>query len=229
MLSPRDALLETRLFSALSEEVREALLPLFSRQTFHDESPLFHQGDVGDTLFLLLSGQVRVVREVLDGRCVTLALRQAGTVIGEMALIDGHQRSASVYAVEEVETLCLARTVFYRFLESNPAAYQGLLVLLCQRLRESDQKIEDLGTKSLRQRLAGTLLDLATDEGRETEDGVLLTDLVNYQLLTGILCTNRESVSRAARELINMGLVDKAGRQFVLLNLQGLADLYEAE
>lgn len=222
----KEALSSTRLFSSLPPEHLEELAPLFVERTFEKEEVIFHQGDEGESLFLVISGQARVEREIMDGRRVTLALRGPGSVLGEMALIDGAERSASVYALERVKGLSLARSSFYSFLSNHLEAFQSLLVILCQRLRESDQKVEDLGSKSLLERLAGTLLNLASKEGEAKDAGVELSSVVNYQLLTGLLCTNRESVSRAIRELRKMELIDKVGRQFLLRDLQGLADLY---
>lgn len=224
----REALAKTRLFSELSSESLEGLSPLFVERTFEKEEIIFRQGDQGEALLVLVSGQVAVEKEIMDGRRVTLALRGPGAVLGEMALLDGSERSASIYAVERTKGLTLARSSFFRFLSQHTEAFQSLLVILCQRLRESDQKVEDLGSKSLLERLAGTLLELARSEGETVKDGLELSPTVNYQLLTGLLCTNRESVSRAIRELRDMGLLDKNGRRFLLTDLQGLADLYQS-
>lgn len=223
-----EALAKTRLFSGLTGEALEGLAPLFVERTYEKEEVIFRQGDQGEALFVLASGQVAVEKEIMDGRRVTLALRGPGAVLGEMALIDGAERSASVYAVERTKGLTLARSSFFRFLSQHSEAFQSLLVILCQRLRESDRKVEDLGSKTLLERLAGTLLDLAHAEGTPAGGGVELSSTVNYQLLTGLLCTNRESVSRAIRELRDQGLLDKKGRRFLLTDLQGLSDLYQS-
>jgi len=221
-----EALNATRLFADLPDELLTQLAPLFTERCYEKEEVIFRQGDEGEALFVITQGQVSVEREILDGRRVTLALRGPGAVLGEMALIDGSARSASIYALQRTKGLSLARSSFFHFLAEHRLALQTLLVILCQRLRESDQKVEDLGSKNLVERLAGALLDLAPKEGTDTEAGVELSPVVNYQLLTGLLCTNRESVSRAIRELRDQELLEKAGRRFVLRDLQGLADLY---
>mgnify|MGYP001179645649 CR=1 FL=1 len=213
----QDALAKTRLFSGLSPESLERLVPHFVERSFEKEEVIFRQGDQGESLLVLVSGQV------------TLALRGPGSVLGEMALLDGSERSASIYAVERSRGLTLARSSFFSFLKQHTEAFQSLLVILCQRLRESDRKVEDLGSKTLLERLAGALLDLAAAQGEPAEGGLELSPTVNYQLLTGLLCTNRESVSRAIRELRERGLLDKNGRQFLLTDLQGLADLYQSK
>ena len=223
----RDALNSTRLFSGLPDPILDELAPLFVERTYEKEEVIFRQGDEGEALILVVSGQVRVEKEIMDGRRVTLALRGSGSVLGEMALLDGSPRSASLYALERTKGLSLARSAFFRFLTEHGEALQNLVIILVQRLRESDQKIEDLGSKTLLQRLAGTLLQLASQEGTSVKEGIELSSTVNYQLLTGLLCTNRESVSRAIRELRNKDLLEKSGRKFVICDLQGLADLYE--
>jgi CRP/FNR family transcriptional regulator, cyclic AMP receptor protein len=222
------ALTATRLFSGLPADILNELAPFFVERTFEKDEVVFHQGDEGEALFVVISGQVSVEREIMDGRRVTLALRGPGSVLGEMALLDGTERSASIYAIERTKGLTLARSSFFRFLSGHAEAFQSLLIILCQRLRESDQKVEDLGSKTLLERLAGTLLNLASTEGTASEAGVELPAMVNYQLLTGLLCTNRESVSRAIRELRKMDLLDKVGRRFLLKDLQALSDLYQS-
>ena len=223
----RESLASTRLLSNLSEEALDRLAPSFVERVYQKGEAIFHQGDPGDALFLISSGQVRVEREILDGTPVTLALRGPGSVIGELALLDGTTRSATVYAMGMVKGLSLARSSFLTYLGDHTEALKSLLAILSHRLRESDQRIEDLGSKTLAQRLAGVMLKLATTEGKPEEEGIELSSTVNYQLLTGLLCTNRESVSRAIRSLRETGLLDKAGRRFVLKDVQGLSDLYQ--
>lgn len=218
------ALKASVLFASLSDSQRTALSDLFMPSVYQAGESLFLQGEAGDHLVLLTAGQVRVEREVLSGRSVTLALRGPGDVLGEMALIDGHPRSASAYAIEGCQALVLGRDRFYKFLKRHPELYPPLLVNLCQRLRESDRKFEDLAVKSIRQRLSTLFLEMADGEGSVTEAGVELSSKVNFELLSGLLCTNRESVSRTVRELRAEKLIDKNGRRFVLLDLQGLAD-----
>lgn len=222
----RDSLASTRLLSNLPDQTLEQLVPLFVERIYQKDEAIYHQGDAGDSLFLISSGQVRVEKEILDGTPVTLALRGPGSVIGELALLDSTTRSATVYAMGQVQGLSLARSSFLTFLGNHTEALKSLLAILSQRLRESDQRIEDLGSKTLTQRLAGVLLKLAATEGEPAKDGIKLSATVNYQLLTGLLCTNRESVSRAMRQLREIGLVDKSGRLFLLKDLQGLSDLY---
>lgn len=222
-----DSLATTRLFSDMPEEALQQLIPAFVERIYQAGEAVFHQGDPGESLFVIGTGQVRIEREILDGTPVTLALRGPGSVIGELALLDGSPRSASVYALGTVKGLSLARSAFLGFLADNAPALKSLLAILSQRLRESDQRIEDLGSKTMVQRLAGALLKLASSEGDSTHDGIVLSSTVNYQLLTGLLCTNRESVSRAIRSLRESDLLDKSGRLFVLTDPQGLSDLYE--
>ena len=221
-----DSLASTRLLSNLPEETLEQLVPSFVERIYQKGEAIFHQGDPGDALFLISSGQVRVEKEILDGTPVTLALRGPGSVIGELALLDGTTRSATVYAMGTVKGLSLARSSFLTFLGDHTEALKSLLAILSQRLRESDQRIEDLGSKTLAQRLAGAMLKLAATEGRQEGEMITLSSTVNYQLLTGLLCTNRESVSRAMRSMRDSGLLDKSGRLFVLKDVQGLSDLY---
>ena len=131
----REALASTRLLSNLSDELMDQLATSFVERTYQKDEAIFHQGDPGDALFVIASGQVRVEKEILDGTPVTLALRGPGAVIGELALLDGAPRSATVYALEMVKGLSLARSSFITFLGDNNEALKSLLGILSQRLR----------------------------------------------------------------------------------------------
>jgi CRP/FNR family transcriptional regulator, cyclic AMP receptor protein len=224
----RESLASSRLLSELPAEALNELTPSFLERSFLKGEPLCHQGDPGESLFIIGSGQVKVEKEILDGSQVTLAIRGPGSVIGELALLDGAPRSATVVALTPVKALSLAQSSFLKFISDHGEALKSLLGILSHRLRESDRRIEDLGSKTVPQRLAGALLELAATEGRQTDAGIELSSTVNYQLLSGLLCTNRESVSRAMRDLRDEGLTDKVGRSFVLTDLQGLSDRYGA-
>ena len=108
-----EALAGTRLFTSLPDSVLEELSSLFVERSFEEDEASFHQGDVGEALLIIKSGQARVEREIMDGRRVILALRGPGAVLGEMALLDGSPRSASVYAQEASTALSLARSSFF--------------------------------------------------------------------------------------------------------------------
>lgn len=217
-----EALAGVPVLAALEPSELEQLADRAVPRRFHKGEQIFSQGEPGKELYLVVSGTVQITKESAIGREITLALRERGACVGDMALIDGQPRSASGYALGDCTCLVLGREEFQHFLADNPEACQRLLVLLSARLREAAQRVEDLAVRTVRQRLASVLASFALKEGEPDGQAILLPSTVNYKMLTGLMCTTRESVSRAAAELIDDGLLDRKGRRFKILDLDGL-------
>jgi len=200
--------------------LQERLVP----RRFEADEQLFLEGEPGRELFLIEEGSVRVARESSQGREVTLAIRRAGEFIGDMALLDGGPRSASAYANGgSCRCQVLAGSDLVGALQKNPEAALKLCTFLSLRLREASDQLEELALRTVRQRLAGALARAAARDGEPCSDGsILLPAWFSYQHLIGLLGTIRESVSRAAKELTSEGLIRRQGRQFAVLNVEGL-------
>ncbi|MBI3926467.1 MAG: Crp/Fnr family transcriptional regulator [Armatimonadetes bacterium] len=213
------------LLAVLEDSQREQLARRAVPRTFEEGEQIFLQGNPGDALYFITEGSVRISIESESGREVTLAIRREGSFFGEMALIDGKTRSASAYAHSRCKCLVLLRDDFQEFVERTPRAALSLLVFLSMRLREASEQIEDLALRTVRQRLAAVLAQYAVREGEPDTGGILLPKNVNYRLLTGLLCTSRESVSRAASDLVDEGRIERQGRRFRVIDLDGLHEV----
>src|SRR5262245_54322985 len=138
-----DSIARQRLLRGLPEAELEALRPLLRERAFQAGEVLFRAGDPPDFVYFIVGGAVdgavEVVLESLNG-LHPLARILEGEAIGEMAALDGEPRSATVIAVEETHTLCVAADDFARFLESAPVASTRLLRQLSSRLRRSDER-----------------------------------------------------------------------------------------
>lgn len=225
-MNEQSPLAKVPLFSIFEPSERAELSSRLQPRVYPEEQQLFLQGDLGSEMYIILSGNVRICRETLSGREVTLAIRGPGDFIGEMALLDGSPRSASGYAQGgPCKCLVLTGESFHRFVESHPNLARRLLVFLSERLREAAERLEEMATHNVRQRLAALLAKIALERGENGNPGILLPETVHYRFLSGLLGTIRESVSRAASELIKLELLDKVGRRFRILNLEKLQRL----
>ena len=115
-------------------------------------------GDPGDSMMLVMSGQVRISYPSEDGRTVVLNELERGAVFGEIALLDGGARSAEAMAATNCSLLVFERGVFTDMLKSNWALTEAVLKLVCARLRRSDDRMADLAFSDLPGRLAKTLI-----------------------------------------------------------------------
>lgn len=215
------------LLAALDEADRQRVASRLQQRTVRARQPVFLQGEVGHELFLLLSGAVRIVAEGAEGREITLALLTDGNFFGDMALLDGHPRSASAIALEDCDILVLRQSELFEVLERSPASVRRLLAFLSERLRRANERIHDLSLLTVRQRLAGVLRDVALREGEPAEDGILLPSSINHRVLAETLSTSRETVSREIAELRARGLVAQNGRRIRVLDAEGLKALIE--
>lgn len=132
---------------------------------------IFYRDDPGSTLHVIHRGRVKLVLASPEGREVTVGVLGPGAFFGEMALIDGGRRSASAVALEAVETVTLDRAVFLATLERRPAAALALLTILGERLRRTDEMLQDVLFLDLPARLAKHLLALAGEHGVAAQGG----------------------------------------------------------
>ena len=154
------------LFGALDDGARQELAGHARRQNFDIGEPIFHVGAPGQSMMVILNGTVRVSLPGPRGKGVILADLPAGELLGEVALLDGKERSADATALTKCELVVLERRDVVAFLEKRPDACLKLLELMCARLRKSDQRMSDIAFLELSVRLAKVLLDRAGPPGR---------------------------------------------------------------
>lgn len=184
--------------------------------------PVFMKGDAGTAMMAVLSGRIRICAYSADGREVILNVINPGEVFGEIALIDGGERTADAFAMEATELLCLSRRDFLPYLESNPPVCIKLLTILCQRLRSTSEQLEDFNFLDLRCRLAKRLLYLAALHGEPTAKGVHIGVRLPQHLLASMIGTSREAVNKQLRGWEAEGLIDVRRGSITILNRSAL-------
>lgn len=172
----------------------EALSHLAASRTYKTGEPVFLKGDPGKAMMAVLSGRVRICSNSVEGREVVLNVIGAGEVFGEIAMIDGGERTADAFAMEETELLVISRRDFMPVLARNPDVCMKLLELLCRRLRWTSEQMEDINFLDLRSRLAKRLLYLADHHGEPTA-GDRKTVRISQQLLANMIGASREAVN----------------------------------
>ncbi|MFA6341546.1 MAG: Crp/Fnr family transcriptional regulator [Fibrobacteraceae bacterium] len=218
------------LFSELKEEQLEQLATLVIANDFaRDETIILEKDESTQALFLIASGEVKVFMTGVDGRETILALLERGDFFGEMSLIDGEPRSATVKAVTSAKLLIIRREHFLDLLKSTPELCMGLLVEMSKRLRKSNRQIGSLSTMSVYGRVAGTLLSLVEERGVRIHgtDGRMVTVIRNrptQQQLAEMSGTTRETVSRVFSSLVKKHSISVMGKDLVILEESLLRD-----
>jgi CRP-like cAMP-binding protein len=199
------ALAKSRLFERLAPEARTRLAAGGSIVALAMRERLFAKGDEGDAVYVVLEGEVEVRASSEGGRDVRIAALGAGSVIGEMAALDGGPRSADVDAARRTRLLRIPRDAVISALVEQPLALIELVAEMSRRLREADAALEDAAFLDLGGRLARLLL-------REAGEGALVA-------LTQVEIARRIG---ASREKVNRKLHDWADEGFVSLGRAGI-------
>jgi CRP/FNR family transcriptional regulator, cyclic AMP receptor protein len=201
---------DRNLLSRLPEQL---LTRLFDRATtvrLKSDEVLFLAGDTGDGCYRVDDGLLKVAMMSRAGKERILAFLGRGTIVGEMSVIDGLPRSASVMAVRPSVLSFLTRTAFEDFANKNPEVYRFLLTVLAGRLRETDTTIAAGTFLALRGRVACTLLDLAQEFGQDVGSGrVVIHQKIGQSDLAAMAGIARESVSRILHDWERRKLVSR--------------------
>jgi CRP/FNR family cyclic AMP-dependent transcriptional regulator len=201
------------MFSQLREGDLERLSLAARERSYPKNSVILFQNDPGDALYLVLTGQVKIVLTAEDGREVILSVRSQGDFFGEMSLIDEEPRSAHVIAMEDARLLVLRREDFLRCLREMPEIATGLLRSLCKRLRQADSKIGSLVLLDVPGRVARLLLEMADEN-----DGTTITQRLTHHMIAQMIGSSRETVSRTMRDLTSNGHIEVTRRTVTIPN-----------
>ena len=215
------------LFSALTDEELAPLAGRCRRRLFPARERLFHEGDVGQTLYIIVSGHVTIERVTLEGMVVHLARRGSGEHFGEMALLDDLPRSADAITDTACDLLMLDRRDLMLFLELHPRASWEILRSLSARLREAADRMLTSETRDALGRLATCLLESAEAARPDARGHVHLEGLSDSRLAERI-GTTRETVNRRLARLKKLGIVRRDQNTLVVLNRERLRALAEA-
>lgn len=213
------------LFSEFNNTDLQALADVVLMRQVPQDAVILHADEEGDALFIILKGRVTVTMNSEDGKSVILAILKDGDFFGEMSLLDGKSRSATVTATEPTELILLRRPDFLACLETHPEITEKLLVTLAIRLRRTNRQVESLALLNAYGRVAGVLLQLAEDEGVRAEDGTITIQARPIlREIANMAGTTRETVSRVFTDLERRGYIHRDELTVVIHNPDRLQD-----
>ncbi|MFB4271853.1 Crp/Fnr family transcriptional regulator [Nonomuraea sp. GTA35] len=181
---------------------------------------IFHQGDPGESLYVLLDGLVKVVFTTEHGDEIVLNMLRRGDTFGEMALLDGSPRSASIVTARPSWVFALPRARLLELMREHPGLADEFLRLLGRMVRRLTGQAADLAFLDLGGRLAKLLLQLADKHGR-SDDVVDLPGLTQSDL-AALIGASRPAVNRALQSLVSRNLISVQGRTITLLDVAAL-------
>jgi CRP/FNR family cyclic AMP-dependent transcriptional regulator len=208
------------LFAGLDEQQLSVLASAIVRKSVGRNARIIGAGDPTDSLYIVISGRLKVLMSDEQGREVILSILGPGEFFGEMGLLDDSPRSASVVTLEACELLTISKTDFKRSLSENFELSLTVMRGLVKRLREADQKIGSLALMDVYGRVARLLLEMAEEVDGEN----VVVKKLSKQDIAKMIGASREMVSRVMKDLQMGGYIEVRGRSIVLRNNILLAD-----
>ena len=214
------------LFRELSDEELDQLIAVARIEEVRAKSPIFHKGAPGESMMAVVTGEVKISAPAADGREIVLAMMGPGEVFGEIALLDGCDRTADATAITNCTLLVVHRRDFLPFLNAHPHVAIRLLRVVCQRLRRTTEQVEDLLFLNLPSRLAKKLLHLsgAGDDRRRERAPIIRQSQREIGNLVGL---SRESINKQLSRWQKEGLLTLRDGMIVLDDLESLRDISE--
>jgi CRP-like cAMP-binding protein len=209
------ALRQVELFAAIDEGVLMQIAAVARPREYDRGELLFVEGEQGDALLVLVTGSVTVFRTSPEGARAALTVLEPPEVLGEIALLDGASRSASVEATEPTMVLALSRAEFFSLLRSQPTVLEPLMRQLGQMVRRLTEQAADHVFLDLAGRVAKSLLRLAIGGSPPV--------VANTQCrLAEMSGGTRQSVNQVLGGFAQRGLVHLEGRRVLLTDVPGL-------
>ncbi len=213
----------TPLFEGLEATDLEELAALAAARSYPPGAMIFQKGDASHGLYVVERGQVKISSGSREGREIVLNLLGPGSVFGEVALVDGGQRTADATACDPVHVLVFDRSRLIPFLESRPALMRAMLVALTARLRWVSDQLEDTVFLSLPARLAKRLLFLGEHFGVDAPRGRKLTVSLPQRELANHMNVTRETMNRLLQSWRDGGLIEIQRGFIVLTDIPALS------
>ena len=205
------------LFSALSDAQFGALLPAIQHRAYPARTRIVHSGECADGLYVLVSGRVKVLFDDGDGRELIAASIGPNEFFGEIGVLEGEPRAASVDATEACEVLFVPRKGLLDCVEHNAAAAMAMLRTVITRLDDAHRKMAALALSDVSGRVARALLDTGSEV-----DGEWLVDVGSEQV-AAMVGASREMVSRVLKDMIEKGFVRRHKRRLIVIDRLSLA------
>jgi len=216
------------IFSSLPAATLEQLVRQGRSKRFARGEAIYHRGDPGESLMLVLSGRVKIANVTANAREVVLNFLGPGDFNGEIAVLDGRERSANAVALEDTETFILYRRDILPVLMENSETLLDVVRVLCEKLRAASAIVE-ANALEMTGRLAAGVLRLAEQHGRKTKDGVVIDLTLSQRDLGNFVGLSRENVSRQFAKLKDAGIVDMSDAQIVVSDMARLAEMADED
>lgn len=203
---------EIALFACLDDDALENLQNAAVKRNFAKNTVLFSKGDLSDSMYVIIEGKVKAVIYNEDGREMLLTVFGPGEYFGEIAMLDGRPRSASMVTKTACRMMIIPKQELEKALFGNAEMSSRLLIRILGKLREVTDRIENLTFKNVYGRMANLFLQLAQSQ----EGELVLGEKLTHQEIANMVGSSREMVSRIMKALICGGYITVDKKKIII-------------
>jgi CRP-like cAMP-binding protein len=217
-----DVLSRAGLFRGVAAEARDALAATLHSADYSRGATVFAEGEQGDTLYIVLSGKVKVGRRAADGRENMLSVMGPSDMFGELSVFDPGPRTATATVLTDARLASLDQASLRPWIRDRPEIAEQLLRVLARRLRRTNDALADLIFTDVPGRVAKALLDLADRFGTQEADGVRVHHDLTQEELAQLVGASRETVNKALADFAGRGWMRVDSRAVTILDADRL-------
>ena len=218
-----EVLARAGLFQGVAEEAAEALADSLTYGDYTRGEAVFTEGEQGDTLFIVLSGKIKIGRRAADGRENMLSVMGPSDMFGELSLFDPGPRTATATVVTDARLASLAHASLRPWIKDRPEISEQLLRVLARRLRRTNDALADLIFTDVPGRVAKALLELASRFGTPEGEGVRVHHDLTQEELAQLVGASRETVNKALADFASRGWMRVDSRAVTILDADRLS------
>ncbi len=217
-----DVFMQAPLFAALDLDGATALRASLKETVVGKGETLFHEGEPGDRMYVILEGKVKLGQTSSDGRESLLGVLGPGEMFGELSLFDPGLRTSTATALTDAVVLGMGNEQLGPWLAGRPEVAAALLQALARRLRRTNEAMADLVFSDVPGRVAKALMDLGEKFGTVTPDGLMVTHDMTQEELAQLVGASRETVNKALADFAQRGWIRLETRQVLILDVERL-------
>ncbi|MDO8736992.1 MAG: Crp/Fnr family transcriptional regulator [Thermoleophilia bacterium] len=198
---------QTPIFSHMSDEELDSIIPHIVKRRLKKNTVIFHENDPAMAFYLVKTGRVRIYKTGPESREQVLSILGDGQIFGDVPAFDGGPYPASAATMADSEIYLIRSEDFQALVRQHPDVALKIIKVLGQRLRQSMELVRDLSFKQVPHRLAGLLVKLSDEYGVDTEKGLLIELPLSRQELADIVGTSRETITRELKKMEREGML----------------------
>jgi CRP/FNR family transcriptional regulator, cyclic AMP receptor protein len=218
-----EALARSGLFQGVDSTAADELAKEMETVEVRKGEVLFNEGEPGDSLYIVLSGRIKVGRRAADGRQNLIALMGPSDMVGELSLFDPGPRTATATAVVDSRLARLRKQALRPWLTNRPEIAEQLLRVLARRLRRTNNTVADLIFTDVPGRVAKNLLQMAGQFGSRDGGVLRVTHDLTQEEMAQLVGASRETVNKALADFASRGWLRLDGKSVIILDPERLA------